>query len=213
MTSSDTISVARENAYRLLAACYYSPGQTLIEESCFQNLATILTELSPEAAALATETAQIVAKTDLQEMLVEHTRLFVGPFQLPAPPYGSVWLEQEKSLMGKSTIKVASFYADCGLQLAEDNHQVPDHIAVELEFVSYLVFRQREAALAGNHDEASRQISLQKEFLASFLLPWLGLFTDAVINDAEAPPYMALARCTKAFVFADYDLLKNSEKA
>lgn len=171
MTATDTLSLARENAYRLLAACYYSPNQALIEEHCFENLATILTDLSAEAAAAATETAALVAKTDLQELLVEHTRLFVGPFQLPAPPYGSVWLEQDKSLMGSTTVKAAHFYAACGLQLADDIYQVPDQITVELEFISYLVFKQREAALAGNQDEADRQIGLQKEFLETFLLP------------------------------------------
>lgn len=213
MTATDTLSLARENAYRLLAACYYSPNQALIEEHCFENLATILTDLSAEAAAAATETAALVAKTDLQELLVEHTRLFVGPFQLPAPPYGSVWLEQDKSLMGSTTVKAAHFYAACGLQLADDIYQVPDQITVELEFISYLVFKQREAALAGNQDEADRQIGLQKEFLETFLLPWLGPFADAVINDGEAPAYMSLARCTKAFVFADYERLSNAEHA
>ena len=213
MTAPDTLSLARENTYRLLAACYYSPSQALIEENCFQNLATILTELSAEAAAAATETAALVAKSDLQELLVEHTRLFVGPFQLPAPPYGSVWMEQEKSLMGATTVKAANFYAACGLQLAEEIYQVPDQITVELEFISYLVFKQREAALAGNQDEADRQVSLQKEFLETFLLPWLGPFTDAVITDNEAPAYMALARATKAFVFADYERLNHAENA
>lgn len=213
MTAPDTLSLARENAYRLLAACYYSPNQVLLEENCFQNLAAVLTELSTEASQAAAEAAALVAESNLQDLLVEHTRLFVGPFQLPAPPYGSVWLEQEKSLMGATTVKAANFYAACGLQLAEDGYQVPDQITVELEFISYLVFKQREAALAGNHEEADRQISLQKEFMETFLLPWLGPFTDAVMNDGEAPAYMALARCTKAFVFADYERLNHAENA
>lgn len=213
MAPDDTRALARENAYRLLAACYYSPNKLLIEENCFQNLATLLEELSTEAAAAAAETAALVATTDLQELLVQHSRLFVGPCQLPAPPYGSVWLEQEKSLMGATTVQVASFYAACGLQLAEGTYQVPDQLTVELEFMSYLAFKQREAALTGNREEVDRQAGLQKEFLAIFLLPWLGLFTDAVINDGTAPPYMALARATKAFVSADYEYLNRAENA
>ena len=203
--------LARENAYRLLAACYYSPNKLLIEEDCFQNLATMLTELSTEAAAAAAETAALAATTDLQELLVQHTRLFVGPFELPAPPYGSVWMEKEKSLMGATTVQVVNFYAACGLQLAEGTYQVPDQLTVELEFMSYLVFKQREAAQAGNREEADRQVGLQKEFLATFLLPWLGPFTDAVINDGTAPPYMALARATMTFVSADYEHLNHAE--
>lgn len=211
MTIAETRSLARENTYRLLAACYYSPNSLLLEERCFQNLAIILAELSSEAAAAAAETAALVETTDLQELLVQHSRLFVGPCQLPAPPYGSVWLEQEKSLMGATTVQVANFYTACGLQLAAGTYQVPDQITVELEFMSYLVFKQREAALAGNREEADRQVGLQKEFLETFLLPWLTPFTDAVINDGEAPAYMALARCTRLFVTADWEYLHHAE--
>jgi TorA maturation chaperone TorD len=109
--------------------------------------------------------------------------------------------------MGDSTAKVAAFYHSCGLHLADDFHELPDHFAVELEFMSYLAFLQREAEAAGNNEEKKRLIGLQKEFLDTFLLPWLQPFTAAVINDGEAPFYQALARCTAAFIKADFKAL------
>lgn len=197
----------REDIYRLLAACYYPPSTALIEESCCATLATLLETVVPDAAQYAADAVVAVGNNSLDALAVEHARLFVGPFRLAAPPYGSIYLDDAKSVMGDSTARVAAFYHSCGLNLAEDFHELPDHFAVELEFISYLAFKQREAEAAGDPDEASRIVCLQREFLKKFMLPWLGPFTSAIINDDEAPFYQAVARCTSTFVTADYAAL------
>lgn len=202
-----TVTTRREDSYRLLAACYYSPSQALLDENCCASLTGLLSDMAPDAAASAEEAARLLQKTGLDELLVEHARLFMGPFKLVAPPYGSVWLDQQKSVMGNSTAKVAAFYHANGLQLADDFHELPDHFAVELEFMSYLAFKQREAAAAGDPQEADRLRDLQREFLGTFLLPWLTPFTNAIIEDAEAPFYQAIARCTAAFITTDAAIL------
>jgi TorA maturation chaperone TorD len=211
MTQNQTMATTREDAYRLLAACYYSPTQALLDENCCGALANLLDEVTPDAAAHAAEAATLSGNISLEALAVEHARLFIGPFQLVAPPYGSVYLDDSKTVMGDSTARVATFYHSCGLHLADDFHELPDHFAVELEFMSYMAFMQRETSAAGNDDERQRLIGLQKEFLSTFLLPWLEPFTAAVINDGEAPFYQALARCTAAFIKADFEALTDEE--
>lgn len=198
----------REDIYRLLAACYYSPNASLFEEGCCASLAMLLEGESAEAAQHAGAAADALKGVSAEALAVEHARLFVGPFQLVAPPYGSLYLDDAKTVMGDSTARVAAFYHQCGLHLADDFHELPDHIAVELEFMSFLVFKQREAETSGNPDESARIRNLQREFLRTFLLPWLPLFTAAVIDDGEAPFYQAIARCSAAFVTADYAALQ-----
>lgn len=204
-------STTREDAYRLLAACYYSPTQALLEEDCCGALANLLAEVAPDAATHAAEATAFSGDLSAEALAVEHARLFVGPFQLVAPPYGSIYLDDTKTVMGDSTAKVAAFYHSCGLHLADDFHELPDHFAVELEFMSYLAFMQREASGAGNCAETQRLTGLQREFLNTFLLPWLEPFTAAIINDGEAPFYQALARCTAAFIKADFETLTDEE--
>ena len=211
MTENNNITTAREDAYRLLAACFYPPSKELIEEKCCATLADLLASVAPEAARFAGDAAAALADNSLDALAVEHARLFIGPFQLVAPPYGSIYLDDTKTVMGDSTARVAAFYHNCGLQLAEDFHELPDHFAVELEFISFLAFKEREAEIAGNPNEAARIISLQKEFLGRFLIPWLEPFTSAVINDGEAPFYQAIARCTAAFINSDYALLTSRD--
>ena len=200
---NQNLAAIREDAYRLLAACYYSPTPALFDEKCCESLAALLSVAVPEAAAQAAEAASMSTGQSIEALAVEHARLFLGPFQLVAPPYGSYYLDEGKTVMGDSTAGVEAFYRDCGLHLADDFHELPDHITVELEFMSYLAFVQRQAEAAANDDESKRLIGVQREFLAGFLLPWLEPFTAAVIGDAEAPFYQAVARCTVAFVNAD----------
>lgn len=203
MPRNHTITATREDVYRLLAACYYPPSKDLIEEECCATLATLLETASPDAAQYAGVATVALGDSSLEALAVEHARLFIGPFQLVAPPYGSIYLDDTKTVMGDSTARVAAFYHNCGLQLAEDFHELPDHFAVELEFMSFLAFKQREAEVSGDLNEVARITALQREFLGRFLLPWLEPFTSAIITDAEAPFYQAIALCTATFINSD----------
>jgi len=207
MNEKQSITTTREDAYRLLAACYYPPSKVLIEESCCVTLAALLESVAADAASHAHDAAIAGSNSSLDSLAVEHARLFIGPFQLVAPPYGSIYLDDAKTVMGDSTARVAAFYHSCGLHLADDFHELPDHIAVELEFMSYLAFKQREAEATGDKEEVARIVCLQREFLDRFLMPWLAPFTSAIITDGEAPFYQAIAHCTAAFINADYNAL------
>lgn len=203
MTEIQGNSAIREDIYRLLAACFYPPTPELLEETCCASLAILLEGVAADAAQHAVDAAAAAVKSSLESLAVEHARLFIGPFQLVAPPYGSIYLDDAKTVMGDSTARVAAFYHNCGLQLAEDFHELPDHFAVELEFMSFLAFKQREAAVSRDKAEEARIAGMQQEFLGRFLLPWLEPFTSAIINDGEAPFYQAIASCTAAFINAD----------
>lgn len=196
------MNTLNEDTYRLLAACFYPPTPALLEEGCCTNLAALLASWCPHAAQQATEAARLLHNADPQELLVEYSRLFLGPFKLVAPPYGSVWLDQSKAVMGDSTARVAAFYQSHGLQLSDDFTELPDHITAELEFLSYLAFRQREAATAGDSAGTAGYAQAQQEFLTAFLLPWLTPFCEAISDDGESPFYAAIARCTAAFCAA-----------
>jgi TorA maturation chaperone TorD len=75
---------------------------------------------------------------EFYEMLaVEYTRLFTTAIPgVPCPPYESIYRENE--VMGNSTISVLECYNQAGLRVMEKFHDLPDHVAVELEFLYYL---------------------------------------------------------------------------
>ncbi|HBA89545.1 MAG TPA: molecular chaperone TorD [Geobacter sp.] len=203
MNKNQGAATTREDVYRLLAACYYPPTPALFDEKCCDVLAALLSDLAPEASAHAAQAAALASDQSIESLAVEHARILVGPFKLVAPPYGSFYLDNQ-TVMGDSTAAAEAFYRTCGLHLAEDFFELPDHITVELEFLSFLAFSQRQAETIANADESERLAGLQLEFLERFLMPWLKPFTEAIISDGEAPFYQALARCTAAFVTSDH---------
>lgn len=204
------MSRLREDCYRLLSACFYPPTPALLEEECCSTLASLLASLAPDAAQSASEAAVLLQATNQQELLVEYSRLFLGPFKLVAPPYGSVWLDQARTVMGASTSRVAACYRSHGLQLADDFHELPDHLAVELEFLSFLCFKEYESVQKNDMTEAKHLRAARQEFITTFLLPWLRPFKEAISTDGEAPFYTAVACCAYKLVKADLTQLVES---
>jgi TorA maturation chaperone TorD len=202
MPDISSLALAREEAYRLLAACYYIPDQLLFEERPWVSLAGLLLKLSKEASEQA-RLMEPAAVGDVESLKVEYARLFMGPFTLIAPPYGSVYLDAGRTVMGESTVRIAEYYRKHGFVLGEDIREPADHIAIELEFMSLLAFRQRESEGSGDMDAVRHSIAAQHDFLRVFLLPFLKPFAKAVYEDDEAPFYSALARCTAAFAEDD----------
>ncbi len=70
-------------------------------------------------------------------LAVEYTKLFTTAIpSVPCPPYESMY--REKEVMGNSTISVLDCYNKAGLRVLETFRDLPDHVAVELEFLYYL---------------------------------------------------------------------------
>jgi TorA maturation chaperone TorD len=194
---------ARESLCRFLAACYYEPGPEFAEERLFVSMHAAAATLDPAWAALATRLGAAFAGTDAQVLLVDYTRLFLGPVNALAKPYGSVWLSGEASLMQGSSVAVLGLYRDGGFDLDEGFRELPDHIAAELEFLYLLLFRENEAHRNGDIDALLAVTRLRQRFLAEHLGAWVAPFTAAAQSGAETDFYRELAALTRRFVDAE----------
>lgn len=184
----------RADTYQTLAQCYYSPDQELLDT---------LGEPGGAGAGLE-QIARAAAGANLAELLVDHARLFIGPYKLLAPPYGSVWLE-DGILMGNSTMDVEDFYRR--EEVEATSRDVADHITAELEFMCVLIAKESNAAGAGDRDAADDYRKTQKKFLGLHLGAWIAGFADSVRQHAETEFYRTLARLTAEFVARDAEQL------
>jgi TorA maturation chaperone TorD len=116
----------RGDSFRLLAACFYQPQKDIFQEGLLHDLAESLKELCPDAADYAEEMIILLPEYSDEELLVDYSKLFVGPAELLAAPYGSVYLEKERRLMGDSTMAAIDFYKSRGLVMDADFKEVPD---------------------------------------------------------------------------------------
>jgi TorA maturation chaperone TorD len=191
---------ARADLARLLAACFYEPGPEFAEERLFVSMAQAAARIDPSLAEAAGRLGEAFAAGDAQELLVDYTRLFLGPVAALAQPYGSVWLEERQSLMQDSTLAVISLYEAGGVEVDEDFRDLPDHIVAELEFLYLLLFRRAEALRNEDADAAARYAGLQRRFLDEHLGRWVPPFAAAILGGAQTAFYRELASLTDLFV-------------
>jgi TorA maturation chaperone TorD len=191
---------ARADLARLLAACYYEPGPEFAEERVFDAMRDAAASVDPALADVAERVGRGFAATAGDELLVDYTRLFLGPVDTLAKPYGSVWLDVDAPLMGDSTMAVLQHYEDAGFEVDEGFRDLPDHIAVELEFLYVLLFREAEARLRHDAETLAGLTRMRLRFLAEHLGAWIAQFAAAVDTGAQTPYYRDLAELTARFV-------------
>ena len=99
---------------------------------------------------------------------------------------------------------VVRFYDYFGYQLAAEREWAPDHLATELEFMHYLVFRESHAT--GHEAELSLRLA-QRDFLSRHPLLWLPALRAAIEDRAESSYYPSLFNALQLFLEADHGWL------
>ncbi|MCM8804447.1 MAG: molecular chaperone TorD family protein [Candidatus Omnitrophica bacterium] len=136
----------------------------------------------------------------LDELCVDFTKLMRGikrTYSLP-PPYESVW-RGENILMGNFCKEVLNFYLNSGINIIVED-ELPDHIGIELKFLSLLSFHEKNAWESSSLNEAKRFLKLQKEFLEKHILTWAFYFLEEVFQKAETYFYKGLSLLTKSLL-------------
>ncbi len=199
-TEVQHLYLAKANVYRLLSVCYYEPEQAFLEEDIFSQLETALTILSGQSTGVATALGNCFRDTDRDALLLDYTRLFLGPFGALARPYGSVYLEGENIVMGDTTIGAMALYGEGGFQVDDAFREVPDHMTVELEFLYLLNFCISESTEKSKLEHLG---TLKRTFLAEHLGQWVVPFSKAVRAGAGTDFYKHLADLTQRTVLDD----------
>jgi len=184
----------RADSYKFLSECYYLPDEELIQK---------VVDVAQTDQLFVELGNCIPSGLELELLKIDCTQLFVGPFKLLAPPYGSVYLEDNR-IMAESTIDVRKWYEKEALNVLISGP--PDHIAIELEFMYYLVFRQIQATKEGNSQDIQLYQNKQKLFLCSHLARWLPEFTENVKKHAQTEFYRKLAGLTDIFLQKNLDV-------
>jgi TorA maturation chaperone TorD len=186
-------------AFRLLSDCYFMPDPGLSEK--LESLESSITNMCETAVEwVQNMRKEFEATAGLEPLKVDFSKLFVGPYKLLAAPYGSVYLEDKRQIMGDSTLDVRNRYREAGLDKAKTFKDAPDHISAELEFMYYLIFKEIEAFANSDIETAIDFIQRQKSFLKDHLMAWVPAFANCIMENAENPFYPNLAKATTAFL-------------
>lgn len=182
----------RAAAYKVLGECYYPPDENLLET---------LEDFGKAHGGFLSEVVRSAPAADsLDSHKVDYSRLFLGPFKLLAPPYGSVYLEDGK-FMSESTLAARDLYEQEGLGIVLKD--APDHISVELEFMYFLVLAEAEARDNSDFKEADRLREKQASFLQIHLGRWVSPFARNIEKNTQTEFYKALGLATMKFVLEE----------
>lgn len=198
----------RSLVYRRLADAFRMPESDLT--GVFDELESTLNRLDSQAVENITDLKRSYFDHPSPcSLAVDYAVLFVGPFIVAAPPYGSVYLEDKRQLMGDSTVDVRRHYLSLGFDLSPDFREAPDHICAELEFMHVLISKGVEAIDAGDYDQLAEIAGHQQVFLKKHLAAWIPAFTAKIIDHARTDYYRNLAELTRQFIAEEMDIVSD----
>jgi TorA maturation chaperone TorD len=203
-------ATASADLCRFIAACYYQPGPEFSEENLFESMAAAAKRLDARLAEHVRHMAEDFEATGHEQLLLDYTRLFLGPTEAVAQPYESVWTGPTAAVMGKSTVSVLELYREGGFDIDPGFRDLPDHIACELEFLYLQLFREGQARAQEDDSALASATALRRRLLDGHLRGWVFRFSAAVAAGAQSVFYRELAGLTDRFVQREMDRVNPS---
>lgn len=164
-------------------------------------------ELKNFFQALRTENISAIEQQEKDAYLATFY-LFNNVGKIPAPPWESVYVTKDRSMFGEPVFQLRKMLASFGLQSIEENTQPEDHIAIELEFMCYLIHYTVAALEAGREDDYIRglycQIWLHREHFAR----WIHAFVSDIQSSGTSDFYKGIAILLQSFISEDYEYIK-----
>lgn len=128
----------------------------------------------------------------------------VGKKQPPCAPYAGLYLQgQQRTYV---LLHLSEVYKNFGLAMAEEPNELQDHLAVELEFMHFLCFKEYQA-LEENAPQLSGYRQAQKDFLQRHMLEWLPAFAASVKKNCRNDFYLSLTELCQRCITLDSESL------
>lgn len=170
----------RSALYHIASAVFTYPTGALVADLKSGALVAAATEVAAaygwafDSHALATWAEEQTVAALQTAMEVEHVRLFVSnPAGLPAPPYSGFYLDGGR-VGGESLDRLRAAYQADGLTMSPAYRDLPDHVAVQAEYLHLL---------------APRGEAGQGRAVLKTLVTWLPQFHQRIARAAETPFY------------------------
>lgn len=190
------LAAQRRDLYALFAGLLIEP----VDEAALDLLSGERTESFAEEDEWVGRLSRAAREAPIEELRQEFWDLFVVPGKRFVAPVQSVYLDTREIegervgglLMGDSAVAVQRALAAAGLERDNARPVPPDHIAVELAFLSHLCERESVAWNQGDVDAAKETRQAARRFLEEHLLRWLPRLRERVRDRARLGFYGAL---------------------
>ena len=171
-----------------LEACTEMVGETYLER--LQSLKAILPVRSVDSLSQLVSTIKTFPDGEsLYQYLEEgYVRLFISAKGgITAALYESCYEFEGAPLMGRAAAEMKERFEAKGLFISENVHEPPDHIAIELEYLYFLLDKGW-----GEQDHAL--VAEAVEFARETMLPWVSVFEEKLAQKKKCSFYHLVAR-------------------
>jgi TorA maturation chaperone TorD len=194
------IEKARATVFNMFTALLCQPEEGLLKTpNVFDTLERALKVVLPESSGHVGQIRETLKQSAVQDLLVEYTRLFIGPFKTLAPPYSSLYFGHD-TLMSDKTMWVVNCYKKSGFVFNGRIQDVPDHVTIETEFLYCLLHNEIRALDSGDGDGARRLWENQKEFFDGHYRKWVPAFCERVASETNNEYFRVLSKCLQEFI-------------
>ncbi len=206
----------RRNSYAFLSRVYREEVSVellaqLIEEMTRDEVPAAAQGVSMEGKEALRAYAESIRHSELKavvtQLAVEYASLFLNVGQHHIAPYESIYTSGERLLMQRARDEVFALYRNEGLARDIKVNEPEDHIATELEFMSYLCQKAMQSVEKIDWKTALRYLEKQGGFLEEHLLAWIPAFCKELARTARPGFYRGMAQLTDDFVCSDPQML------
>lgn len=212
---------ARDFAYDILRRFFLEePQQAYLKQFAYINMIDLFPfqEESEGISAGVKKMKEYLSQHDpvnniqhYENLHWDYTKMFIGPFDLLASPWESLYVRNDKLLFQKTTMDIRKLYEKYSYQTSNVNVEADDHIGLELDFMYHLNKLCIQSGEQKNHQTVSEILYLIKEqqsFLKNHLLAFVSQFTMNVRENADTTFFIGLAEILHHFLLIDSKVLQ-----
>lgn len=204
----------RQGAYRFVSVLLLDPNEERLNAA--RDAARYLGRTYRQASGLAfyeswhalVREVGALGPLQISDIQKAYCSLFVGSSaRSPVPLHESPYLDPRGMAPGKVLVQVEAQYTAAGLR-SSPSVETPDHVATEMEFVSFLCGQETEAWRAGLLPKAKEVLARQDRFLSQHLCQWLPQ-QAAIVSARDGPGFYAkVTQAAHALVAHDADFVR-----
>lgn len=203
----------RAKIYLWLSSVFLNePTRQILKPLLSQETLQTLQRVTPGAKDNISHLSKLSSNLEVdnaREIIREFQRLFVVPAeQTYIPPYESCFRERTGgrfgNLWGATTIEANTLYKRIGFEpKLTDRIIAPDHIGLELAFMSALCLRENEKSIDENSSSIQENHKLQRFFIDQHLNQWLPSLAQTIRSRSPVGLYAPVSSIAEMFVNQD----------
>jgi len=139
----------------------------------------------------------------------DYSRLFIGPAKPIAPPWESVYFNEDRMIFQEQTVQVRGWYRRFGIESEKLHKEPDDHIGLELSFLAYLAGLGLQALEAGDETRFTEILQAKSQFISQHPIKWAKNWDALVEKNAHSDFYRGLSRLIYGALLATEKTLKN----